>query len=510
LTQGSRPADHEVSSDSPSDPEGSIAVAQLLVSSDSGATAIRGGAIRVVGYAIGVLVSLGAATVLVRHLGVASFGRYVTVTSLIGLVGGLAEAGIYVYGIREFGARPESDRRELMANLLAMRLILTMAGIGCAVCFGLAVGYRQVLVLGTLVAGVGLLIQVTSDVLSISLQAQLRLGRLTLVDLSRRVLVLLLIGGLALLSRSLLPFLAASTVAGAVALALLARIVRSSITIRLRFDWQVWRELFAETLSFAIAVSIGAIYLYVTVIIMSLIASATETGLFATSFRVTQVALTIPILLLTAIFPLMSREQNGEAPAAGEMVGKVFTVALICGVWMSLAMALGASFIIDVVAGSQGRGAASVLRIQGLVLTASFISTSSTLALVSLRHYRAMIIASSSALALNILLALILVPALGAQGGAVADVLTETVVAFGLTVVVMQAVPRHQIRVSVVPSLVLASALSATVLLLPVGSVAHVIVASIIYFGVLLLMRTIPEEVTNAARHLRDYTRLTR
>ncbi len=72
-----------------------------------------------------------------------------------------------------------------------------------------------------------------------------------------------------------------------------------------------------------------------------------------------------------------------------------------------------------------------------------------------------------------------------------ADVLTETVVAIGLTVVLMRAVPRLQIRTSVVPSLVLASALSATVLLLPVGSVAHVIGASVIYFGVLLLMGTI-------------------
>ena len=56
--------------------------------------AIRGGAIRVVGYASGVLVSLGSATILVRYLGISSFGRYVTVTSLIALVGGVTEAGI--------------------------------------------------------------------------------------------------------------------------------------------------------------------------------------------------------------------------------------------------------------------------------------------------------------------------------------------------------------------------------------------------------------------------------
>jgi O-antigen/teichoic acid export membrane protein len=464
--------------------------------------AIRGGAIRVAGYVVGVLVSLAAATILVRHLGIPGFGRYVTVTSLVALVGGVTEAGIYVYGIREFGARAEPDRRRLMANLLGMRLTLTLAGIGLAVCFAVAVGYGHVLVLGTLVAGAALLVQVIADVLSISLQAQLRLGSLTIVDLTRRILALLLIGSLALLGASLLPLLAASALAGAAALALLAWMVRSSIRIRLSFDWHAWRELFAETSLYAIAMSIGAIYFYVTVLVMSLIASAAQTGLFATSFRITQVALGIPVLLLTAIFPLMSREHAEEDGGAGDMFGKVFTVAVICGVWMSLAMALGASFIIDVVAGGTGRGAISVLRIQGVVLTASFISTSSALALISLRRYRPMIIASSSALALDIALGLALVPSLGARGGALADVITEALVAVGLTAVLMRAVPLHRIRASVVPPVLLAAGLSATVLLLPIGSVARVLLATIIYFCVLLLAGAIPEEVTQAARRL--------
>jgi O-antigen/teichoic acid export membrane protein len=474
----------------------------MAVSSDRTGVAIRGGAIRVVGYAAGVLVSLGAAAILVRHLGISSFGRFVTVTSLIALVGGVTEAGIFVYGIREWGARPEPDRRRLMANLLTMRLILSAVGIASAVCFGLAVGYRQVLVLGTLVAGAGLLIQVPTDVLSISLQAQLQLGRLTAVELTRRVLALVIIGALALVGASLLPFLAVSAIAGAAALALIAWIVRSSITIQLGFDRQIWRELFAETLPYAIALSIATIYLYVTVIIMSLIASPTQTGLFATSFRVTQVALTIPGLLLTAVFPLMARTRSPHE-AQGEMVGKVFTVAVICGVWMSLAIALGAPFIIDVIGGSQARGAISVLRIQGVLLTVSFVSTSSAFNLVSLRRYRPLVIASTGALALNIVLALVLVPALGARGGAIADVITEAVMAIGLSAVLIHAVPEHQIKATIVPPLILASALSATVLLLPVGSVAHVLVATIIYFGVLLLTGAIPDEVISAARRLR-------
>ncbi len=204
--------------------------------------AIRGGAVRVLGYAGGVLVSLGAAAILVRHLGIDGFGRYVTVTSLIALVGGVTEAGIVVYGIREYVAAEPDDRERLMGGLLAVRLTLTLVGVGLAVCFALAAGYREALVLGALVAGGALLVQVVADVLSISLQARLLLGRLTFVELLRRVVALALIGALALAGAGLLPLLVASTVAAVVALAAVAWMVRSDVRARLVFDRRLWRE----------------------------------------------------------------------------------------------------------------------------------------------------------------------------------------------------------------------------------------------------------------------------
>src|SRR5207248_143399 len=139
------------------------------------------------------------------------------------------EAGIVVYGIREFLNRDEPGRRQLLANLLAMRLSFTLAGVTAAVCFGLIAGYENVLVLGTLVAGAGLLVQVIADVVSIALQAQLLLGRLTIVDLARRSIALIAIGALAAAGAGLLPLLATSSVAAAMGAALTAWLVRSDI-----------------------------------------------------------------------------------------------------------------------------------------------------------------------------------------------------------------------------------------------------------------------------------------
>src|SRR2546423_10860380 len=90
---------------------------------DSG-VAIRGGAIRVAGYVAGVLVSLASAAILVRHLGIPGFGQYVTVTSLVALVAGMTEAGIAVYGIREWAGRGGGERRQPVADPPRRRLLL--------------------------------------------------------------------------------------------------------------------------------------------------------------------------------------------------------------------------------------------------------------------------------------------------------------------------------------------------------------------------------------------------
>ncbi len=252
-------------------------------------------------------------------------------------------------------------------------------------------------------------------------------------------------------------------------------------------------------------------YLYVTVIVMSLAATATQTGLFATSFRVTQAALAIPGLLLTAIFPLMSRGRDaGHESGARGQLGRVFDVALICGVWMSLATALGARFVIDAIAGGRGHGSIAVLQIQGLLFVMSFAFTANALYLVSVRRYRPLIVASSSALLVNVALALALIPGLGARGGAIADVVTETLAAVGLTIAVARSLPQREITLSLVGPLALACAASAIVLLLPIGSLGQAALATVVYFGVLLRVGAIPREIVDAARRLRPARALTR
>src|SRR3954452_15354181 len=97
---------------------------EVLDSSRAGRRAIRGGALRVAGYVAGLLLGLISVPLLIRHLGVADFGHYVTVQSIFAIAVGLTEGGLVSVAVREYSTRSGADRERTMRNLLGMRLVL--------------------------------------------------------------------------------------------------------------------------------------------------------------------------------------------------------------------------------------------------------------------------------------------------------------------------------------------------------------------------------------------------
>src|SRR4051812_11818019 len=84
---------------------------EILDKPEAGVKALRGSVIRVGGYGVGVLLGLISAPLLIRHLGIVDFGRYLTVVSVIGLVQGViggwrrVTAGVLVVGLVRGWAR---------------------------------------------------------------------------------------------------------------------------------------------------------------------------------------------------------------------------------------------------------------------------------------------------------------------------------------------------------------------------------------------------------------------
>jgi O-antigen/teichoic acid export membrane protein len=471
----------------------------LLDTPHAGGAAIRGSVLRAAAYAASVLLALISTPLLIRHLGLTEFGGYVTVLSLVTIVSGLTDAGLNAIAVREYATVAAEDRPMLMANLLGIRLVFGLVGVAGAVAFAFAAGYAQPLVVGTALAGVGMVILLSQSLLTVPLQVELRLGWVSLLELLRQVIVVVLIVVLVLVGAGVAPFLATTIPAGAVLLAITAVLVRGRGTRRPAFDVGAWWPLVRDSVPYALAIALNAMYLRLAIVVMSLIATGLETGYFATSFRIIEALIGVPALVVGAAFPILARAVRDDHDRFASAAARLFELGVIVGFWMVICVEIGAEFAIRVIGGAAAAPAVPVLRIQGLALVATFVVVSCGYPLLAERRYREVLLANVIGVTASLCLTFALVPSLNAKGAAVATVGAELALAGATAGLLARSHRGVRLPWSSVPRVMAAAGVAlAAGLAVPAPAVAQAVVATVAYALALALVQRFPPELRSA------------
>jgi O-antigen/teichoic acid export membrane protein len=469
----------------------------ILDSPTAGGRVIRGGVLRFSTYVAGVALGIASAALMTRHLGVEDFGRYVIVTSLITIVAGLTEAGVSNIAAREFATRDRSERDRLIANVLGIRVSVALLGVLVATGFAVVAGYDRTMVIGTVLAGIGLVIATIQQTYSIPIGVALRFGWLSTIDLLRQAAFVAVVIVLLLADAGLLPLLAASIPASLLTLVVAMPLVRGTAPLLPRFERSQWLGIIRLLGVYAAAAAIGTIYVSAVVVTTSLVGSAEESGFLGAAFRIFTVLAGIPLLLVSTAFPVLARAAHTDRERLQYAVQRLVDIALIVGTWMALATILGATVAIDIVAGAAFEPAVPVLQIQGAALLAGFLAITGALALVSLHRHVVILVGNLAGLTAIIVLTAALVPEYGAKGAAVATLAAESgVVVFYGFVLFGSRVVHYDLEL--VPRIAIAGAASAALVLTPLERIPLVVAATVVYWAVLVVLRGIPSEVIDA------------
>lgn len=413
--------------------------ADLVDSSAAGPAAIRGGMLRTGSFVLGLLIGLASAPLVVRHLGDVEFGRYTAALVVIAIVAGLTDGGVSTIALRELSATKDPhERNRLMAELLGLRLALSLAGVVVAVGFSAVAGYGTTLVIGVLLAGVGMIIGLTQTLYATVLHSRLRFGWAALIDLARNVVGIGLVVVVVLTDGGVIELLATAIPAALVTLLITLWLVRDLTTLRPAFAVKRWWPLVRETFVFAIAIAVNTLYFRITLIAMTLVATGLQTGYFAISYRIMEVLVGIPLLLIGAAFPIISRSARSDRVRFEFATGRIFELAVFVGGLLALALLLSAPFAIELLTGRADHPSVPVLQIQSAAIAASFIAAATGYALLSMRRHREVLIANCVPLALAVVLVLVLVPEIGARGAAVAAVVADVALAAASTLMLMR------------------------------------------------------------------------
>lgn len=475
-----------------------------LAAGDAGAKVIRGGGLKTAGYVIGTLAGLVSAPLVVQHLGIRDFGRYLTVTSILFIVTGLTEGGLNNVAVRKYAVADAATRGWLVTNLVGLRIAMSFVGGLGAVAFGLVAGYPGVVIGGLAIGGVSYMVSSTQGALTTPLQAGLRLGSHAGIDLVRSLTTTVLLVLLVVAGAGLTPFFCVAAVAQGVGLAMTVRIVRHDVPLRPAADLGAWGALLRETGVYAAASALGAVYFQVALVSMSILSGPLETGYFGVAFRIVDLANGVPWLLAGSVLPVLAHAATHDQERMRYVSGRVFQGALIAGGLLSLVIIVGARFGVDIVVGSDEAGGpvVPVLRLLGVGISATFLVASLGFVLLSLGLYRELIVCNAGALTLSILLSVILIPADGAHGAGIVTMVLELSLATAYAAVLTWRRPDLRPPTWVLPRVGAAYALGllaglATLALHPVPAVA---VAVVVYGAVLAVLKVIPPEIAHAAR----------
>ena len=467
---------------------------------DAGLRSVRGGVYRVSGYLVGSALSAVAAILLLRYLGVANFGRYATVMSIVAIVLGLSDLGLTLVGQRDYMfQQTEEDRRRLTANILGIRLAVTPVAVVLALLFCIAAGYQPTVVVGTLIVGASLLFGNAALTFMLPLTGKLRFGALAAAETGKQLVI---VGGnwlFVALGAGLVAFFGVQFAAAVGLLLFVSAFVGRRLLTWPRFSLPEWSAILREAAPMGIAVVVSVLYLRTLVVMASLLTSAYQTGLFATSYRILEMIVVVPGLMVGTAFPIMSRVGLDDLARLRYILQRLIETSLLVGVLLVLVLVMAAEPIVVILGGHAYEAAAPVLQIQSFALLGSFVSVVWTTALVAVRRQSDLLIINTVALVSVVVLGGSLIPLFGAKGAAAAAVAGEALLALVALLMLVRAQPQLRPDLRFAPKIGCAAAAAALCALIPdLPALARASLAVAVYSLVAISVKAVPQEVFDA------------
>jgi O-antigen/teichoic acid export membrane protein len=468
----------------------------VLDSPDATQRIIRGGIIRTGSYFASLLAGIAALPFLFRHLGVVDAGRYATVLSLSGIVGGIVENGLGAVSVREYALRAGDDSQELMRDLIGIRMGLFAVATIVTLSFLAVAGYPGILIGGAAVALCGAALESLGSVYGVWLSTNLHLGTMAVMQLVRNVVATVLTIALVIAGAPLIAFFILLIAAGLSQFLIALWATRGVIPHLPSPHVRSWWAFARASLPYILAMGLGVVYLRIAMVLMSQLTSEEQTGYFGVAFRLLEIVTLVSVLSLSSAFPILARSAQSDPHRHRYAQRRLVEVASIIGVGIALVTVIGAPTIVHVLAGDDFGPSVAILRVMAVSLAAKFLIAAWAFALLSIQAYADVLKANAAALLAAIVLTFVAVPLGDGLGGAIAIAVAD------LTLVSGYAIALHRNGFGLtIPArtgvLILGSAAVAAALAmaLPIDDAARAIFASIVYVTLLLGTGAVPSEI---------------
>ena len=255
------------------------------------------------------------------------------------------------------------------------------------------------------------------------------------------------------------------------------------------YDRTLLRTVMMTTLPFAAISLINTVMANTDIYLLGIWRDATEIGLYSSAQRIYQLILMVPVIIATAIFPLLSRLATNDDGRFAFVLGKVTASMFVVGLPISIGGVLLAPRLIPLFFGAGFEHAVPILQVLLVMLLAAFPLVLFSNSVFAYNGQGSLAIIYTLGMIANAVTNIILIPSFGALGSAAATLLSTTVIT-GLVWRRLYRMTAFRVFSRLGRSMVALGSMIVTILVIgswPLGLV--IITGALVYVGVLLVLR---------------------
>ena len=369
------------------------------------------------------IVSLLSVILIARYLGDAGYGIYSFVFAFTSFFSIISELGISQVVVREISRSPEIAGK-IVGNAILIKTVLSVLAFIAAIFSINIMGYPPETIKAVQIAALVLLVDIFNTYSAIY-EANLKM---------KYPIFFLTIGNLLMLGLIVfityfdlgLNLIILATVSVSATKNLLMFLFSTRFTkVNFDIDYQVCKYLLKSSLPLALSSVFIIIYYRIDTVMLSMMVGDAAVGIYSAGYRISETFMIIPSILMTSIFPLMSKYRGNSEQLL------VFSYEKSIKYLFSLAlpMAVGTTILSDkimlTIYGDGFRGSATVLQILIWATAIVFINSATGTFFVSINKEKVTMFYTGVGVVINVLLNSILIPKYSYSGASIATVLTE-------------------------------------------------------------------------------------
>lgn len=363
---------------------------------------------------------------LTNYLGAKGIGEYNTITTFLNFFVVIADLGLFSVSVREISKNPEREK-QILSNIFLIRLFSAIIATILAVLIVFFTKYDNNIKFGTLIASGFVLTNLLWSVYDVILQSRLKMQFSALAEFIGRLITIIALVLIINMQGNFYLIISTVSISGLLILTLKYLFAKRFVKFPITYDRRVANWIFNLAWPLGVIFIVNNIFFKVDTLILFVLKGATAVGIYTVAYKILEVILFVASYFASSLKPVLAQNISDKKEYLAKVIEKSFIVLLVIALPISLFTILFAKDIILFISNEEFVAGARALMIISLALPLMFLDILMAEILIANDERKAMIIISSSALALNLLLNFILIPRYSFLGAAAATVISELV-----------------------------------------------------------------------------------